>query len=404
MLRRRLYKLLTGTFLFLFFNMIAVRSEVLYNSSDDFIAKSYEIFLDRGVEDDPGFEQWSYLLKNHEKSLYDYMMSIVSGDEFLSKEITDDEFLEKIYVLLFNSSPSVDEREYWLNKLEKLNDGLKSVNKARIELCKVIFNEPFLKNLSDNLNLTFNFENLNNLGVDELRKTYPQDKIEYINSIYKSFDELSRDLYVDSDKVNNREQFLEYISGVLPIFIKDDKENKYEELKNVSGENVERLVHAIDYEIIFPHDKDKSVYISPFLQMNEGEKLKFVTLGLNITGRSIGKLVSKAEIILGNESIELENKYIDHSKYDSKGISVNEFNFKINSINDLETLDKIISSDLSKLRFTFDDSKTYIYNLYEKDRVKNTLKFMYSIYSQIVASYLFESKDVFDAVVVNSLL
>lgn len=404
MLRRRLYKLLTGTFLFLFFNMIAVRSEVLYNSSDDFIAKSYEIFLDRGVEDDPGFEQWSYLLKNHEKSLYDYMMSIVSGDEFLSKEITDDEFLEKIYVLLFNSSPSVDEREYWLNKLEKLNDGLKSVNKARIELCKVIFNEPFLKNLSDNLNLTFNFENLNNLGVDELRKTYPQDKIEYINSIYKSFDELSRDLYVDSDKVNNREQFLEYISGVLPIFIKDDKENKYEELKNVSGENVERLVHAIDYEIIFPHDKDKSVYISPFLQMNEGEKLKFVTLGLNITGRSIGKLVSKAEIILGNESIELENKYIDHSKYDSKGISVNEFNFKINSINDLETLDKIISSDLSKLRFTFDDSKTYIYNLYEKDRVKNTLKFMYSIYSQIVASYLFESKDVFDAVVINSLL
>ena len=63
----------------------------------------------------------------------------------------------------------------------------------------------------------------------------------------------------------------------------------------------------------------------------------------------------------------------------------------------------MLSSDLSKLRFTFDDSQTYIYNLYEKDRVRNTLRFMYSVYAQIIASYLFETKDVFDTVVVKSL-
>lgn len=404
MLRKRLYKLLTGTFLFLFLNFTTVKSEVLYNSLDDFIVKGYEIFLDRDVENDPGFEQWLYFLKNHEKSLYDYMISSVSGDEFLSKEMDNEEFLNKIYILLFNNPPSEDEMEYWLDKLNEINSRLGDIKKSRIELCKIIFNEPFLRDFSNGLNVTFNFENLNDLGVNELRKTYPQDKIDYINSIYKRFDDLSRELYIDSERVNDREQFLEYISGVLPIFNKGDNKNKYEELKNVSGEKVERLVHAIDYEIIFPHDKDKAVYISPFLQMNEGEKLKFVTLGLSITGRSIGKSINKAEIILGNESIELEMKYNDYSKYDSKGISVHEFNFKINSISDLETLDKMIGSDLSKLRFTFDDSKTYIYNLYEKDRVKNTLKFMYSIYSQIIASYLFESKDVFDGIVMNSLI
>lgn len=404
MLRNRLYKLLTGTFLFLFLNFITVKSEVLYNSLDDFMVKSYEIFLDRNAENDPGFEQWLYFLKNHEKSLYDYMISSVSGDEFLFKEIDNGEFLNKIYILLFNKQPSEDESKYWLNKLSEINSRLGDIKKSRIELCKIIFNEPFLKDFSDSLNITFNFENLNNLGVNELRKSYPQDKIDYINSIYKKFDDLSRELYIDSEKVNDRDQFLEYISGVLPIFNKGDNKNKYEELKNVSGEKVERLVHAIDYEIIFPHDKDRAVYISPFLQMNEGEKLKFVTLGLSITGRSIGKSISKAEIILGDESIELEMKYNDYNKYDSKGISVHEFDFKINSISDLETFDKMIGSDLSKLRFTFDDSKTYIYNLYEKDRVKNTLKFMYSIYSQIVASYLFESKDVFDGIVMNSLI
>ena len=203
--------------------------------------------------------------------------------------------------------------------------------------------------------------------------------------------------------MENKEQFLEYIYGILPIFIKDNIDNKYEELKNVSGDSVERLVHSFDYEIAFPYDRDKAVYISTFLQMNEGENLNFVTFGLSVTSRGLGKVINKAEIILGNESIDLEVKYSDQSKYDSKGISVHEFEFKINSIDDLKLLDKMLSSDLSKLRFTFDDSQTYIYNLYEKDRVRNTLRFMYSVYAQIIASYLFETKDVFDTVVVKSL-
>lgn len=403
MLRKKIYKILSGALLCLVLNMAVVKADTLYNSVDDFVSKTYEIFLDRDVSDDVGVEYWSYLIRNHEKSLYDYMISILSGEEFLSREITDESFLEMIYTVLLNRAPSEEEKNYWLGKLNEQNEQLNDIKKARVEICKIMFKEAFFNEFADSLKVTSDFENLNNFGVKELREDYGHDKIEYINSFYKGFSELEKELHDQYVQVENKEQFLEYIYGILPIFIKDNIDNKYEELKNVSGDSVERLVHSFDYEIAFPYDRDKAVYISTFLQMNEGENLNFVTFGLSVTSRGLGKVINKAEIILGNESIDLEVKYSDQSKYDSKGISVHEFEFKINSIDDLKLLDKMLSSDLSKLRFTFDDSQTYIYNLYEKDRVRNTLRFMYSVYAQIIASYLFETKDVFDTVVVKSL-
>lgn len=385
-------------------NMFNANANTLYNSIDDFILKTYDVFLNRDGSEDEGFKYWAYSIRNHNKSLYEYMISLISGEEFLSMELSNEKFISMMYDVLFDKTPSNEESNHWLSELLRVDESLKNLNKSRIEIAKKMFKEPFFKEFSNNLKVTSNFEDLNIFGVDELKKSYSEDKIKYINSVYKSFEELRND-YLNSNalKISNREQFLEYISSILPIFIKGEDGNKYEELKNVSGDKVERLVYALDYKISFPYDKHKSVYISPFIQMNEADNLKFVTLGLGVTSRGLGKKITKAELILGDEFIELDMIYNDQGKYDSKGISVNEFNFKIKSINDLELLDKMIGSDLTKLRFEFDDLETYVYSFNDKDRVKNTLKFMSGVYSQIMISHLIESKDVFDGVFINSL-
>ncbi len=175
---------------------------------------------------------------------------------------------------------------------------------------------------------------------------------------------------------------------MLPIFSDSTENEIYEELKSVSSDNIKRLVYALDYQVKLPYDIQESVYISPFIQLDIDNNDDFITLGLSITARNLGKLITKSDIILGNEFIDLEIEYTDQSKYEGKGISVYEFKIKIESVEDLKLLNKILSSDLSKLRFTFDDSNTYVYNLYEKDRVRNTLRFMTNLYSQIVITSL----------------
>ena len=100
--------------------MAVVKADTLYNSVDDFVSKTYEIFLDRDVSDDVGVEYWSYLIRNHEKSLYDYMISILSGEEFLSREITDESFLEMIYTVLLNRAPSEEEKNYPISNFKPL--------------------------------------------------------------------------------------------------------------------------------------------------------------------------------------------------------------------------------------------------------------------------------------------
>lgn len=404
MISKRFCKILFAIILSLNLSIFNANANVLYNSIDSFILKTYDVFLNRDGSEDEGFKYWSYSIRNHNKSLYEYMVSLVSGEEFLMRELSDEEFISMMYKVLFDKDPNDEEIKHWLGEISRVNESLKDLKKSRIEIAKAMFNEPFFKEFSNSLNVTSNFENLNIFGVEELKKSYPDEKIKYINSVYKSFEELRND-YLNSNysKISNREQFLEYISSILPIFMKGEDGNKYEELKNVSGDKVERLVHELDYEISFPYNEYKSVYISPFIQMNDGENLKFVTLGLGVTGRGLGKKITKAELILGDESIKLDMIYNDQEKYNSKGISANEFNFNVKSIKDLETLDKMMGSDLTKLRFEFDDSDTYVYSLYDKDRVKNTLKFMFGVYSQIMVSHLIESKDVFDGVVVNSL-
>lgn len=399
MFRKTFYKILCALLVFLNIPSISVVANTGYSSIEDFVSKTYEVFLDRDTGDDVGIDYWSYLIRNHEKSLYDYMISFLSGGEFTSREVSDEEFLGMIYEILFNRDINDEEKKYWLDKLYAETKKSGNEKEARIKIAKIIFSEPGLNDISKNLGVTFDFKNLNSFGVEELRKDYSNSKIEYINGFYKGLSELGNDLIKGAKSIESRSQAIDYIYEVLPIFVDESNENRYEELVSVSDGNVERIVHALDYNIKFPYNADKSVYISTFLQMNEGENLNFVTLGLGITSKGFDKDVIKAEMILGDELLELELKYNDQSRYNSNKISLHEFEFDIKSISDLVLVDKMLSSDLSKLRFTFGDSSVYIYNLYEKDRVRNTLRFMWSVYSQIVVSYLFESKDMFDNIV-----
>ena len=392
MLRKRVYKILSGVAVFLFLNVIVTKAINI----DEFITKSYEVFFNRKA--DKNSEYWAYSIKNHENSLYDYIVSILSGDEFLAREISNEQFINMIYKSLMNRLPSEEEFKFWLNKLEEENKKLNNIDKARVEVSKIIMGESFFKELANDLKVTDKFKKLNNLAVEQLRKDYPENNIKYVNNFYEGFDSLGKNLYKETYKhINSREKFLDYISNVLPILSDEKSEIDYEELKKVSDDKIERIVYGLDYKIKFPYNDKQAVYISPYLQMNEGEALKFVTLGLSVTSRGLGKSITKAQLILEDKVLNLKVKYKDQSKFDKKGISVHEFEFDINTIEDLKLLDTMLSSNLSKIKFTFDDNNTYLYSLYEKDRVRNTLRFMSTMYTQIVLSYLFESKDIFDS-------
>ncbi len=400
-LRKRFFKVLCTTLVTLNVFTMSVRANANYNSIENFVARTYEVFLYRDAKDDIGVEYWSYLIRNHEMSLYDYMISFLSGDEFSSREVSDEEFLNMIYRILFNRDINDDEKIYWMEKLYQENKTLRNVKDTRLKIGKMIFSEPILKEISSDLGVTFNFKNLNDLGVSDLKKDYSDSKIEYINSFYRGFAELWENLHNES--VENIDRNVEHAYELLPIFTNQENKGQYEELVSVSDGTIRRIVHSLDYDIKFPYGVDKSVYISSFLQMNKGERLNFVTLGLGITNKGFEKNIDKVELLLGDESIELEFEYEDNSRYESDGISLHEFEFNIKSVNDLMLIDKMLNSDLSKLRFTFEGSDTYIYNLYEKDRIRNTLRFMWSMYLQIIVSYLFESKDIFDKVISNNL-
>lgn len=399
-------KILSGALLFMFLNVfvIDVSAMAKYDSVDAFVSKSYEVFLNRNNKDDVGIEYWSYLIKNHEESLYDYLISLVSSEEFSKREITNEDFVNTVYKLFVGENINDDSKSYWIRKIDHKTNSGKDAKSSRIEIFKEMLGEPLFKEFANELGVTYKSQSLNEFGVDVLKKSYSQDKIDYVDKFYKSFSKIGTDLYENSSKIRSKDEFLKYITNIFPIFDEKNPDNEYEELKNVTGDKIERLVYGLDYKIVLPHEKDKSVYISAFLQMNEDEKLDFVTLGLGITSRGLGKEITKAEIILGDELIPFDLIYKDQSKYDSKGISVHEFEFKAKSISDLEILDKVLSSTLSKIRFTFDDGSVYLYSLYEKDRLRNTLRFMSSLYTQIIASYLLQSKDVFDSVVVKNLM
>lgn len=404
MLRKKFYKSLCGALIFFMLtpNKL-VKAQQLYTSVDEFVLKSYDVFLGRSNSDDIGIEYWSYLIENHNESLYNYMISMISGEEFLSRDITNDEFLNMIYKLLLGTEPTEEERNYWVSKIDEKNTELNNIHTSRIEVCKEMFNEKFFSDFSYSIGATPKFENLNNLGVEELRKDYDKNKIEYVNKLYKNFEELGKGIYDKLSEGINKEDHLNNILSTLPLFNDQGNKEEYEAVKKVTGDNIERIVYALDYNIEIPYDSVQAVYISPFLQMNKTDDLKFITLGLSVTGRGLGKEITRAELVLGDKSIDLEEIYKDLSKYDDKKLSLHEFQVNIDSLEDLKLLDMILSTDISKIRLTYDDSKTYVYSLYDKDRVRNTLKFMTSIYSQIVIPYLFELQDKFNRAIVYSM-
>lgn len=404
MIKKLFLKILSGALVFInvvSFNVFAMDK---YNNVDDFVNKSYEIFLSRNATDDAGAEHWSYLIKNHEKSFYDYVVSLVSGDEFMKRDISDEVFVDMLYNFFMGENAGELEKKHWTGRIRDIaNESGKTNKQARIDVVKEMIGEPIFREISSDLGITYKFTDLNQFGVEALKNSYTQKRIDYVNSFYKGFEGIEKELYENPPKVENKDQFIEFIGSVLPIFNDKDSENEYEELKLVSSDNIERVVYGIDYDIEFPYDNKKNIYMSPFLQLNEKEESIFLTIGLGVTSRGLGKSINSVELILGNEVIPFELFYKDESKYDSKGISVHEFQFRAKSISDLEVLDRALSSDLSKIRVTFDDGNIYLYSLYEKDRVRNTLRFMSSLYTQIVVSYLLESKDVFDNVLIKSL-
>ena len=407
MLSKKFHKVMLGIVTGIVFNgfvlcNVDASADVTKTSIEEFVAKTYEIFLSREINEDTGVEYWGYMIRNHEKSLYDYIISLLSGEEFSSRDITNEEFIDMLYTLILQRVPIEEERNFWLGRLNEKESQINDIKKSRVEIAKDILNDQHFKEFCEQLKVTFKSEDLNKFGVEELKNDYPQDKIEFIDNLYKKSQESSDSFHKNGSKFNNEQEILDYIMKNLPIFNSDGNNVEYEELKSVSGENVKRLVYALDYEIEFPHDRDKAVYISPFIQISKKGELSLLSIGLGITSRGLGREITGAEIVLGDQVLKLNLAYTNDSKYESKGISLNEVEFELNSTENLKTLESMLNSELTKLRITFDGDKTYLYSLYPKDRVRNTTRFVLNLYTQMISSYLIESRYVFESTVFNS--
>jgi len=81
----------------------------------DFVDRLYLVVLQR-QPDPTGKDHWLSLLNNSTTGA-DVARGFFFSQEFLSRQMTDEEFLEILYATFFGRTPDDTGRTYWLNKM-----------------------------------------------------------------------------------------------------------------------------------------------------------------------------------------------------------------------------------------------------------------------------------------------
>lgn len=99
--------------------------------TENFVNTVYKTLLQR----DPTKSELSKNTKNllnQEISCTEFILSIVDGNEFKNINITDKEFINRIYKIILNRAPDKDGLNYWMNQIKKSSrrDVLKQILKS----------------------------------------------------------------------------------------------------------------------------------------------------------------------------------------------------------------------------------------------------------------------------------
>lgn len=94
---------------------------------DIFIKDAYEHILGRSSDGD-GFNYWKTKLTSKEKGAIDLIENFISTDEFKSKKISDKQFIQLIYEVLFNRQADSDGLNYWNSIYQKDNSNSRMKN------------------------------------------------------------------------------------------------------------------------------------------------------------------------------------------------------------------------------------------------------------------------------------
>ena len=374
--------------LFILGGPIKAKSIEISEGLVSFVESSYERLLERNDYD--GASHWIDLLGSLNMSIEEYLTELLLGEEFKNLDISNEDFISKIYYVINGHDADEEGYNFWLNRLNEEIKRIKNIDSSRLNIAKLMVNESkFKERAKDELGgVLVNFKDLNNLAVKEIKSDFDQEKIDYLNELYKSFDAIVDELNeIRNSGVTNNEEFNHRVREIMPILQnRDDK--KHSELKYFSTPSKDTIKYALDYTIEFPSSGQR-VYISPYVEFEKNSNDP-VSLYISIVNKGIWKNVDSASLVIGNREIKLRHTFTEYNEKNSNWYVRNDFEFEPVDTIEFDIFDEIFNSEFGKLKIEA-EGIVYLYNLYPKDLVLNHLKFMYSMYLQTVAPTIYKN-------------
>lgn len=118
-----------------------------------FISDVYEKTFSRNP-DEFGFNYWYNKLISQEYSVRNFLINMLNEKEFIEKNLTNEEFITSMYLIIANREPDQMGYNYWLTKLIEYQKQL-DIKSAKSNIILLICNESELSNRSLKLNLRF---------------------------------------------------------------------------------------------------------------------------------------------------------------------------------------------------------------------------------------------------------
>lgn len=118
-----------------------------------FINNVYKKTFSRDPEE-YGFNYWYNKLISHEYSVRNFLINILNEEEFINKNLSNEEFITAMYSIIANRDPDKEGYNYWLNlfkQYQKELDEKESKSKIILRIC----NEAELEERSSKINLKF---------------------------------------------------------------------------------------------------------------------------------------------------------------------------------------------------------------------------------------------------------